>query len=133
MERHRDAKLADEIYYVVLRFLQLRNTYAKTKNTSKISSVKYQGKELGWNPKLATINLKDLEAKEAKKLGESVGFMGSKRGRKTDITINDISITKNGINYIDFDMPLTGDSYKFFIWDSFGNIRPFVYDTEIFS
>ena len=89
MERHRDAKLSEEIYFVVLRLLQLRNIYTKTHKGLKISSVKYQGKELGWNPQLATIVLKDLEAKEAIKLGESLGFMGSKRGRKTDITIND--------------------------------------------
>lgn len=32
MDRHRDAKLAEEIYYVVLRLLQLRNIYATTKS-----------------------------------------------------------------------------------------------------
>ena len=99
MGRHRDAKLSEEIYFVVLRLLQLRNIYTKTHKGLKISSVKYQGKELGWNPKLATIELKDLEAKEAIRLGQSLGFMGSKRGRKTDITINDINFAVRCLNH----------------------------------
>ena len=32
MERHRDAKLSEEIYFVVLRLLQLRDAYAKSKS-----------------------------------------------------------------------------------------------------
>lgn len=113
MERHRDAKLAEEIYFVVLRLLQLRHVYARTKERPYISSVKYQGKELGWNPKLATINLKDLEAKEAIELGESVGFMGSKRGRKTDIAINNINIGIRCLNYTDRPLVNHSDRRKY--------------------
>lgn len=99
MERHRDAKLSEEIYFVVLRLLQLRDAYAKSKSGLKISSVKYQGKELGWDSKLANINLEDIDPQEAIRLGMSLGFMGSKRGRKTDITINNVNFGIRCLNY----------------------------------
>lgn len=99
MERHRDAKLPEEIYFVVLRLLQLRDAYTKNKSGLKISSVKYQGKELGWDSKLANLKLENLDAKEAIRLGQSLGFMGSKRGRKTDITINNVNYGIRCLNF----------------------------------
>lgn len=99
MERHRDAKLHEEIYFVVLRLLQLRDAYAKNKSGLKISSVKYQGKELGWDSKLANLKLENLDAQEAIRIGMSLGFMGSIRGRKTDITINNVNYGIRCLNY----------------------------------
>lgn len=110
MNKHRDAKLAVEIYVVVLRLLQLRNTYKTTRIGLKISSVKYQGVELGWNPTLSTLDLKTLNAKDAIELAGSLGFKGSKRGKKNDITINNINFGIRCLNYTD--RPLVNHSNR---------------------
>ena len=47
MNIHRDFKLNNELYYVVLRMVQLRDSYKKTGKGTQIQSVKYRGKELG--------------------------------------------------------------------------------------
>ena len=108
MNKHRDAKLAEEIYYVVLRLLQLRNIYATTKSGLKISSVKFQGKELGWFPCLAHLDLKEIKSDLAKSLAQSLGFTGITRGRKSDITINNENY---GIRCLNFtDRPLVNHS-----------------------
>lgn len=113
MDRHRDAKLAEEIYYVVLRLLQLRNIYATTKSGRKISSVKWKGKELGWNPVLANFNLKEVNPKEAEKIAQSLGFMGIQRGKKSDITINNENFGVRCLNYTDRPLVNHSDRRKY--------------------
>lgn len=110
MNKHRDAKLAVEIYIVVLRLLQLRNTYKTARIGLKISSVKYQGVELGWNSTLATLDLKTINVKDAIELAGSLGFKGSKRGKKNDITINNINFGIRCLNYTD--RPLVNHSNR---------------------
>lgn len=85
---HRDVTLDEEIYFVVLRLLQLRDKYNRDKSTFKVQSIKYNGVELAKDPRTVLINLNNITSKQAKAFCESLGYVRRQRGQKADITIN---------------------------------------------
>lgn len=85
---HRDVKLDEEIYFVVLRLLQLRDNYNSDKSIFKVQSIKYNGIELAKNPRTVRLNLENMTPKQAKAFCEELGYVRRQRGQKADITIN---------------------------------------------
>ena len=65
MGKHRDYKLKNELYFVVLRMVQLRDEYKKTGKGLGIYSVKYRGKELASNASLMDVDLSECDTNAA--------------------------------------------------------------------
>jgi len=101
MQEHRDAELTSEIYIVVLRLVQLRDCYAKSSSGLQITSVKYKGVELGSSDKVDNADLSAISYEKAKSLGLRIGFKGSVRGQKCDITIDGKDYAIRCLNYTD--------------------------------
>lgn len=101
MQEHRDAELTSEIYIVVLRLVQLRDHYAKFSSGLPIRSVKYQGVELGTSAEVLNANLSTISFEEAKSIGLRIGFKGSIRGHKKDITIDGKDYAIRCLNFTD--------------------------------
>ena len=78
MAIHRDFKLNNELYYVVLRMVQLRDSYNKTGNGAHIFSVKYRGQELGTTEELTDLALSECDIDKAKRIAESIGYVRKK-------------------------------------------------------
>ena len=68
MNIHRDFKLNNELYYVVLRMVQLRDSYKKTGKGTQIQSVKYRGKELGTAKELTGLVLSECDINVVKRI-----------------------------------------------------------------
>ena len=107
MAIHRDFKLNNELYYVVLRMVQLRDSYNKTGNGAHIFSVKYRGQELGTTEELTDLALSECDIDKAKRISESIGYVrkkyidNSKIVSKVDITLNNKHTSIRCLNYTD--------------------------------
>ena len=107
MNIHRDFKLNNELYYVVLRMVQLRDLYKKTGKGTQIQSVKYRGKELSTVKELTDLVLSECSIDKAKHIAESIGYVrkkyidNSKVVSKIDITLNNKNCSIRCLNYTD--------------------------------
>ena len=107
MGKHRDYKLKNELYFVVLRMVQLRDEYKKTGKGLGIYSVKYRGKELASNASLMDVDLSECDTNAAKEMAESIGYErrkcvdNSKIVSKIDITLNGKNCSIRCLNYTD--------------------------------
>lgn len=107
MAIHRDFKLNNELYYVVLRIVQLRDSYTKTGKGMHVLSVKYRGKELGTNEELSRLDLSECDADKARLIAESIGYVrkkyadNSKVVSKIDLTLNNKHCSIRCLNYTD--------------------------------
>lgn len=95
MSIHRDSKLKNELYYVVLRLVQLRDSYRKTGTGKTIMSVKYRGTELSSCDALDDMNLSECDSETAQKLADSIGYVRKKYIEGTRI-VSKVDITLNG-------------------------------------
>ena len=107
MNIHRDFKLNNELYYVVLRMVQLRDSYKKTGKGTQIQSVKYRGKELGTAKELTGLVLSECDINVVKRIAESIGYVrkkyidNSQVVSKIDITLNNKDCSIRCLNYTD--------------------------------
>lgn len=107
MSDHRDYKLKNELYYVVLRMVQLRDSYKQTGKGPQIFSVKYREKELDTSSELAGLVLSECDVEDAKRIAESIGYVRIKNvdntnlASKIDITLNNKHCTIRCLSYTD--------------------------------
>ena len=107
MSDHRDYKLKNELYYVVLRMVQLRDSYKQTGKDPQIFSVKYREKELDTSSELAGLVLSECDVEDAKRIAESIGYVRIKNvdntnlASKIDITLNNKHCTVRCLSYTD--------------------------------
>lgn len=107
MEQHRDYKLQNELYYVILRLVQLRDLYKKDGSGLSIISVKYHGFELGTSAQLDGLNLAYTDLQMAKSIAEQIGYVrkrcleGSNIVSKIDIILNNKSCSIRCLDYTD--------------------------------
>lgn len=100
MAKKRGTELKGEICIVVLRLIQLRDSYTKGKRGLNILSVKYNDVELR---SLDTdVNLYSLSPNDAIEIARSIGFDGRvNKKKKTDIVINGQNFAVRSMNYTD--------------------------------
>lgn len=100
MAKQRGTELKEEICIVVLRLIQLRDSYTKRKRGLNILSVKYNGVEL---KSLETdLNLYSISSDDAIEIAKSIGFEGRiNKKKKTDIVINGQNFAIRSMNYTD--------------------------------
>ena len=107
MAVHRDFKLNNELYYVVLRMVQLRDSFNKTGMGTNVFSVKYRGQELGTTDELAELVLSECDVDKARRIAESIGYVRKKYidnsnvVSKVDITLNNKHTSIRCLNYTD--------------------------------
>ena len=103
---HRDYMLNNELHYVVLRMVQLRDSYLDSKSGMRIYSVKYRGVELKKLPPVKE-DLFNLSAKKAIELCAGIGYVharnlpGSQIVSKIDLTVNGKNYSIRCMNYTD--------------------------------
>ena len=93
---HRDFILGNEIQFVILRLIQLRDT-----KKFNIQSVKSGDVELRSVPNIKDIDIRSLSKEEAKLLCNKIGYIPAKRGHKCDIVINGKRCGIRCLNYTD--------------------------------
>lgn len=103
---HRDYDLRNEMPYVILRLVQLRDQYLSTHSGKPIHSVGYRGFELGTFPELKNINLSNIDKDDASELCRRIGYVKKRNvyGKvvsKVDITVNNRNYSIRCLNYID--------------------------------
>lgn len=107
MEQHRDYKLQNELYYVILRLVQLRDCYNRSGKGLTISSVKYRGIELKSLDQLSGLDLAHTDLHTAKTIAERIGYIRkkcvdeSKIVSKIDITLNNKNCSVRCLDYTD--------------------------------
>ena len=100
MAKQRGTELKEEICIVVLRLIQLRDSYTKGKRGLNILSVKYNDVEL--KSLDSDLNLYSLSSEDAIEIAKSIGFEGRiNKRKKTDIVINGQNFAIRSMNYTD--------------------------------
>ena len=102
MNIHRDFKLNNELYYVVLRMVQLRDSYKKTGKGTQIQSVKYRGKELGTAKELTGLVLSECDINVVKRIAESIGYV---RKKYIDSGLIDPKVLAVDVNALIYQVP----------------------------
>lgn len=93
-EPHRDYKLAEEIYTIVLRLVQLRDTQQQN-----IKSVKCGNRELRSLANIQLLDIGALSLDDKKEMCRRVGYSPTPRTLKCDIVINDKRYAIRCMNY----------------------------------
>ncbi len=112
---HRDYDLKNEVLYVILRLVQLRDRYNITHTGEPITSVKYRNVELRTIPVLQRLDLSIIDKEDAIELCKQIGYVKKRNvyGKvvsKVDITVNGRNYSIRCLNFID--RPLINHSHR---------------------
>lgn len=115
-KHHRDIQLSNELHYVILRLIQLREEYHKKGSGVRIDSVKYRGRELTAFPGITELDLAKLDFETAKLYARKAGYIRKRNIEKLavvskiDVIINERNTSIRCLNYTD--RPLVNHSTR---------------------